>query len=201
MSRFRLAAAAAAVSLLVSLVPAAAAHAATTTAEPQVKVTLMAANGSGCPFGSAYAVPVEDGTAFTLTYSEFMATGSSFKNCLAIVRVDVPSGWTYAIYQVINRGFALLDSGASGRMQMNSWFTNFPWTLTETKVIDGPYNDFWQTINAAGALTWAPCGGAAYNLNVNNTVSVKGTDASSMAFFATDIGASTIFRLQFRQCP
>ena len=186
------------VSLLAPLAPSAA-QATTRVAVPYVTVRVSSVNGSGCPVGSSVVTSVPDQTAFTVSFSQFRVTGGSYKNCVVSVRVSVPAGWTYAVYEVNNRGFGVLDSGASGRLVMNSWFTGFPWTLRADQTFRGPFDDFWQTTSAAPSLTYAPCG-ASTNLTLNNTLRVAGATTSSMELFAQDLRVSTIFRLQWRQC-
>jgi hypothetical protein len=156
-------------------------------------------NGSGCPAGSSVNTAVPDDTAFTLSFSQFRVSGGSYKNCVVSINVGVPAGWTYAVYEVDNRGYGVLDNGATGRLVMNSWFTGFPWTLRADQSFRGPYDDFWQTTSTAGALTYAPCGASA-NLTLNNTLRVSGPVSSSMELFATDMRVSTVFRLQWKQC-
>lgn len=191
---------AAGVLLLIPLAPSAAnaAHAAKTNA-PYVTVSLQAAAGSGCPAGSTTVVPTESGTAFTLLYDQFQAYGGDFKNCQVVVKATVPSGWTYAVYEVDNRGFAQLEQGAMARIQMTSYFTGEPWTMSVGKTMNGPYWDIWQTTNTFELQQWAQCA-TDHFLNINNVVGVMGPKSSSAAFFSTDMSVSTIFRLMFRPC-
>jgi hypothetical protein len=126
MSRYRrLVAAALGASLLVLLAPSAAAARAP-LADPVVTVQVMSVNGSGCPAGSSVTTNVPDLTAFTISFSQFKVQGGNYKNCVVIVNVAVPSGWTYAVYEVDNRGYGFLGVGASARIVMNPWFTGYP---------------------------------------------------------------------------
>jgi len=199
MSRYRrLVAAALGASLLALLIPSAAAARAP-VADPVVTVQVMSVNGSGCPAGSSVATSVPDQTAFTLSFSQFKVYGGDYKNCVVVVNVAVPSGWTYAVYEVDNRGYEVLGAGASARIVMNSWFTGYPWTLKADQTYTGPYDDFWQTTSTAGSLTFAPCN-ASYNLTINDTLRVTGPSTSSMELFAKDLRVSTIFHLQWKRC-
>ena len=186
------------VSLLAPLVPSAA-QATARVAVPYVTVRVGSVNGSGCPNGSSVETAVPDQTAFTLSFSQFKVTGGYYKNCVVSINVSVPAGWTYAVYEVNNRGFGVLDAGASGRLVMNSWFTGFPWTLRADQTFRGPFDDFWQTTSVAPSLTFAPCGASA-NLTLNSTLRVSGGATSSMELFAQDLRVSTIFRLEWKQC-
>jgi hypothetical protein len=182
--------------LIVPLIPSAAQA---RLMDPAVTLQVMAVNGSGCPANSSVTTDVADKTAFSVSFSQFKATGGSYKNCTLTIKVGIPAGWTYSVYEVVNRGYGVLDKGASGRILMNSWFTGFPWTLRADQTFNGPYDDFWQTDSIASALTFAPCG-AAVNLILNDTLRVAGPATSSMELFAQDARVSTTFFLKWKQC-
>jgi hypothetical protein len=199
MSRLkRMMAAVVGVSLLAPLFPSAA-QAMTRVTDPVVKVHVKDVHGGGCPDGSSVVTDVPDETAFTVSFSEFRVYGGNYKNCVVLIEVAVPAGYTYAVYEVDNRGWGVLDPGASGRLVMTSWFTGFPWTLRADATIKGPYDDFWQTTSTAPSLTYSPCGASA-NLTLSNTLRVTGPSTSSMELFAQDLRVSTIFRLKLKQC-
>jgi hypothetical protein len=199
MSRLkRMMAAVVGVSLLAPLIPSAA-QAKTRVADPYVQLHVDSVLGSGCPNGSSVVTAVPDKTAFTLSFSQFRAYGGNYKNCVVSIQVSVPAGWTYAVYEVDNRGYGVLDAGASGRLMMNSWFTGFPWTLRADQTFKGPFDDSWQTTSTASSLSYAPCGASA-NLTLNNTLRVVGPPTSSMELYAQDARVSTVFHLQWKQC-
>ncbi|MCX6128176.1 MAG: DUF4360 domain-containing protein, partial [Proteobacteria bacterium] len=86
-------------------------------AEP-VTIKSIKVNGSGCPLGTVSQNISDDKTAFTLTFSEFVAeTGPntapslSRKNCVANLTLAVPAGWQYSIGSFYYRGFMDLDQG------------------------------------------------------------------------------------------
>lgn len=189
---------AAGMALLMPLVPSAA-NAATRAPAPYVTLDVASVNGSGCPTGSSVVANVPDQSAFTISFSQFKVYGGEYKNCVVVVRVAVPPGWTYAVYEVDNRGYGLLDSGASARLVMNSWYTGFPWTLKADQTFRGPFDDFWQTTSLADKLTYAPCN-ASFNLTLNDTLRVSGPRTSSAELFAQDMRVSTVFHLQWKQC-
>jgi hypothetical protein len=192
----RLMAAVVGAALIVPLAPSAAQA---RLADLAVTLQVVAVNGSGCPANSSVTTDVPDKTAFSVSFSEFKATGGSYKNCTLTIKVGIPAGWTYSVYEVVNRGYGVLDKAASGRILMNSWFTGFPWTLRADQTFNGPYDDFWQTDSTASALTFAPCGASA-NLILNDTLRVTGPATSSMELFAQDARVSTTFLLHWKQC-
>lgn len=180
------------------LIPLASPASAALAADPIVTLRILSANGSGCPVGSSVSATVPSQEAFTVSYSQFRVLGGDYKNCLVTMQVTAPAGWTYAVYSVDNRGYGVLDTGARARIQNNSWFTGFAWTLTSDGTVNGPFDDFWQTTNS-GPLLFAPCNRST-NINVNSTVRVTGPNTSSMELFATDVRASIIYHLEWKRC-
>jgi len=95
--------------------PAAFAPSAFPTTPPppdRIVIDVVTVNGSGCPAGTAAVAVAEDNTAFTVTYSDYLAQvgvgakPTDFrKNCQLSLRVHVPQGFTYAIAQADYRGF------------------------------------------------------------------------------------------------
>lgn len=167
-----------------------------------ITVSVKTANGSGCPSpDSVIATPTADNTAFTLTYNQFEARGGEVKNCQLGVRVAVPSGLTFAIYKVDNRGYAVLEAGETGKHTITAYFAGGSTTLKAKKELSGPYDDTWQTTTSWPGLDWAPCDGAERLLNVNDILRVTGSNANLMSLFSTDLGVSTIFHIQTMPCP
>jgi len=192
-----MAAAAAGALLLVPLAPLAA----NAAVAPPANITLqvMSAFGSGCPAGTTDAVPTADNQAFSLAYSQFRVYGGDYRSCRVVVRVAVPAGWTYAVYSVINRVTPNLATGSSARLQMNAWFTGYPWTASADNSVNGPKTSLWTTTSTPDSLIYAPCN-QSYDLNVNDTLRVTGPGTSSAELIDTDVRVSTIFNITWKQC-
>jgi hypothetical protein len=184
-------------SLLGPLAPTAA-HA-SATADPKVTLQVLSAFGGGCPAGTTDAVPTADGTAFSLAYSQFRVYGGDYKSCRVVIRVAVPAGWTYAVYSVINRVTPNLNVNGSARLQMNAWFTGFPWNASDDNSINGPRTSLWTSTSNPDVLTYAPCN-ASFDLSVADTLRVNGTSSNSAELIDTDVRASTIFNLVWKKC-
>jgi len=197
MLRTRLAAAAAGAVLLVPFAPSAASAA--VTAAPTITLQVMSAFGSGCPTGTTDAVPTADNQAFSLAYSQFRVYGGDYRSCRVVVRIAVPTGWTYAVYSVINRVTPNLGVGSSARLQMNAWFTGYPWTASADSAVNGPRTSLWTTTSTPDSLIYAPCN-QSYDLNVNDTLRVSGSTANSAELIDTDVRVSTIFNITWKQC-
>src|SRR5690348_5770864 len=95
----------------------------------KIVIDVVTVNGSGCPANTAAVAVSPDNTAFTVTYSKYLAqvgigaTATDFrKNCQLNLAVHVPSGFTFAIAEADYRGFASLQKGAVGTERANYYF-------------------------------------------------------------------------------
>ncbi|MBN0044765.1 DUF4360 domain-containing protein [Streptomyces actuosus] len=180
----------------------------------QIVIQVATVNGSGCPQGTTAVAVSEDNTAFTVTYSDYLAQagGNSDpiafrKNCQINLVVHVPQGFTYAIASADYRGFAALQAGASGTQKASYYFQGSPQTAFRNHPVNGPYNDNWQATDETdwAQLVWAPCG-VQRNFNINTELRVNaGTSApdkvSFMTMDSTDGDISTVYHLAWKECP
>src|SRR3954470_23164074 len=79
----------------------------------KIVIKVATVNGSGCPAGTAAVAVSPDNTAFTVTYSNYLAqVGKGAKptdfrkNCQLNLVTHVPQGFSYAIASVDYRGYA-----------------------------------------------------------------------------------------------
>lgn len=183
---------------------------------PPGKVTVEVAsiNGSGCPAGTTAVSAASDNTAFTVTYSDYLAhrgAGSSptdfRKNCQLNLQIHVPQGFTYAIARADYRGFAHLARGAYGQQRAGYYFQGQSPTARITHTFSGPLSNNWQASDEKeySDLVWAPCG-EVRNLNVNTELRVyQGTSdpeaTNFMTMDSTDGSVSTRYQFAWKQCP
>jgi hypothetical protein len=181
----------------------------------RIVIDVVTVNGSGCPAGTAAIAVAQDNTAFTVTYSDYLAqvgVGAKptdwRKNCQLSLRVHVPQGFTYAIAQADFRGFAHLERGASGLERANYYFQGQSPTAYVNHRFNGPYDDSWQATDWTDlpALVFAPCG-VYRNFNINTELRVSaGTSnpnrtTSFMTMDSTDGSISTIYHFHWKRCP
>jgi hypothetical protein len=181
----------------------------------RIVIDLVTVNGSGCPAGTAAIAVSPDNTAFTVTYSNYMAligVGSTTtdwrKNCQLNIVVHVPQGFTYAVSQVDYRGFASLASGASAIERANYYFQGQTQTVYSSHTFAGPFGDDWQTTDNVdmAALVYAPCG-VLRNLNINTELrtmagtSSPATTTSFISMDSTDGAINTVYHFSWAQCP
>ncbi|MCK7627309.1 DUF4360 domain-containing protein [Streptomyces sp. RS10V-4] len=180
----------------------------------KITITVATVNGSGCRPGSAAVAIAPDNTAFTVTYSEYLAQAGggsrptdARKNCQIALNVHVPQGFTYAVARADYRGYASLAKGATGLEQANYYFQGQPETARRSHTFGGPSDANWQTSDETDvdALVYAPCGEERYfNINTELRVDAKGADpaaTSYMAMDSTDGSINTVYHFAWKQCP
>ncbi|WP_344593331.1 DUF4360 domain-containing protein [Actinomadura vinacea] len=180
----------------------------------KITVEIVTVNGSGCPLGTAAVAVSEDNTAFTVTYSDYLArTGGNSdptafrKNCQINLIVHVPQGFTYAISSADYRGFAQLQPGATGTQRAGYYFQGMPQTVQTTHTVKGHYADNWQFTDSTDVsqLVYKPCG-EHRNFNINTELRVNlgtsdPTKTSFMAMDSTDGGIKTTYHFAWKTCP
>ncbi|MGP3690665.1 DUF4360 domain-containing protein [Streptomyces sp. IBSNAI002] len=185
------------------------------TPPDKIVIELVTVNGSGCPEGTATVDVAPDNTAFTVTYSDYLAhigpdsAATDFrKNCQLSLRAHVPGGFTYAIIQADYRGYALLQPGANAVERAGYYFQGMPQTTQRSHRFDGPYDDNWQATDRTeySDLVWAPCG-EKRNFNINTELRVNPgtsnprTQTSFMTMDSTDASVSTVYHVAWKECP
>ncbi|MEV7612644.1 DUF4360 domain-containing protein [Streptomyces sp. NPDC089799] len=181
----------------------------------RVTIDLATVNGSGCRPGSATVDVSPDNSAFTVTYSEYLAQAgfgaqpTEFrKNCQLGLRVNVPQGYTYAIAKVDYRGFASLQDRANGVQQAGYYFQGMSGTSRRSHTFHGPFQGNWQVTDATPveSLAFAPCGEKRnFNINTELRVDTGTSDTTSttsfMAMDSTDGTFSTVYHFAWKECP
>jgi hypothetical protein len=180
----------------------------------KIVIKVATVNGSGCPQGTTAVAVSEDNTAFTVTYSAYLAQAggdsdpTAFRrNCQLNLIVHVPQGFTYAIASADYRGFAALQPGASGTQKASYYFQGSPSTAQKTHPFSGPYDDNWQATDETdwAQLVWAPCGVQRnFNINTELRVSAGSTTPDKVSFMtmdSTDGDISTVYHLAWKECP
>jgi len=202
--------------VLASLVATAAPATAAPAPQPtdRMVIDVVAANGSGCPFGTAEVTPSPDNTAFTVTYSQFTAQvgggarSTDFRaNCQLGLNVHVPDGYTYAISGTDYRGFAHLERGAYGSETAYYYFQGERRTTKIRHNFTGYTDGDWQRTDTIGisSLSFLPCGEERY-LNVNTELRVNGgwsntrNSTSFLTMDSTDGRIDTVFHVAWRAC-
>lgn len=171
-------------------------------------------HGSGCAPGTAVVAPSPDDTAFTVTYSDFLAqtaVGSPAdvrKDCSLSVHVRAPQGFIYALSAVDYRGFASLQDGAKAVQRAGYNFHGNSRATPISHTLRGPYEDYWQftDTNDPSRFFYQTCGqneplDINMELRVNSGSSDRRKDVSFIAMDSTDGTIKTTFHLASKPCP
>lgn len=207
--------AAAVTATFIALTPAAGASSSAPSAPTdQVTVDVASVNGSGCRPGSAAVSVSPDNSAFTVTYSEYLAQAGGGvsavegrKNCLLSLDVHVPQGYTYAVAKVDYRGFGSLAPGAVGTQKASYYFQGMSQTAYRTHKFNGELVDNWQATDTTGveALVFAPCGEQRnFNINTELRAEVGTSDPAHTSFMAldsTDGSINSVYHFSWKKCP
>ncbi|MBV8932513.1 MAG: DUF4360 domain-containing protein [Kutzneria sp.] len=188
-----------------------------TSPPPPDKIVIDIATviGSGCPKGTAAVAVAPDNTAFTVTYSNYMAqvgvgaSNTDFrKNCQLNLRVHVPQGFTYAIAEADYRGFAHLEAGATATERANYYFQGEQPTTSVVHNFSGAFEDDWQTTDSTDVaqLVYEPCGEERnFNINTELRANAGTSDPKNTTSFitmdSTDGSIKTTYHFSWKQCP
>ncbi|GAA1750251.1 DUF4360 domain-containing protein [Luedemannella helvata] len=179
----------------------------------RIVIDVVTANGSGCPIGSTAVAMSPDNTAFTVTYSRYLAqTGAGAdpvafrRNCQLNLNVHVPNGLTFAVISVDYRGFGHLERGATGLHQANYYFQGQALTQRLRSPFRGPMDRNWHVRDQAAIAerVYRPCG-VQRNLNINTElrVSLGSSNPRRVSFLtmdSTDSAISTVYHLAWKRC-
>ncbi|MEU9146048.1 DUF4360 domain-containing protein [Streptomyces sp. NPDC048349] len=180
-----------------------------------VTIELLSVDGSGCRPGSAAVAVAPDRTAFTVTYSEYLAQvgkdagpADFRRDCRLSLRVHGPQGFTYAVSRADYRGFADLRKGARGTQTAGYSFDGTGKAPSRSHTFHGPVVDAWQTTDAppVGAVVHVPCG-EQRNFTIDTELLVDGgtSDTAATTSFlsmdSTDGSTSTRYHFSWRKCP
>ena len=176
-----------------------------------VTIDVATVNGSGCPAGTAAVAAADDRTAFTVTYSQYLAEAGQGsgptefrKNCQINIRVGYPQGFTFGIAQADYRGFVHLQAGATGTEKGNYYFQGMSQNASRTHTFTGPASDNWQATDRAqvSEIVYAPCGEVRH-LNINTELRVNAGSAKATSFMtmdSTDSSVSTKYQFSWKRC-
>jgi hypothetical protein len=179
----------------------------------RISIEVVKVNGSGCRKQTAIPAIAPDGTAFTVTYSEYLALvgpgakpRDAQKDCKLTLTLSIPAGHSYAVTQADYRGFASLATGATGVQTASYKFQGGRPAESVARGFTGPLEESWQTTDLPDAdLDWAPCGKARKltidsELRVAAGTSDPATDTSLLAMDSTDGAVEATYRLTWKRC-
>ncbi len=129
----------------------------------EIKIKRYTAAGTACKKGTIAVNLSPDQQALTLLFDDFIVEAKPNKSidietCVVRIALDVPTGWTFAIFNVDVRGFVSLEKGleANQKIVLDSGHSS---REKDTMTFAGPYDgDYIHSANiAVTAKDWLPC--------------------------------------------
>ncbi|WII73851.1 DUF4360 domain-containing protein [Bdellovibrio sp. 22V] len=174
----------------------------------QIRLGQPAYGGTGCPAGTASVTLSPDQSAVSILFDNYVAEAGGGrrvdrKSCNISVPVQVPSGYSVAVFQVDYRGFNSVPRGGMSRFDAEYFWAGARGPRVSRTFV-GPVSDVYTVSDGliASAMVWTPCG-ASVNLRVNTSMMAQ-SNARSEQTLATvdsaDISSGLIYHLQWRRC-
>lgn len=174
-------------------------------APPHVGLSGVQLAGPGCPSGTASLTLAQNGRSLTINSVIWAAAGPGqprenySKHCSAIISLDVPAGWSYAVTSAEGTGYAILDPGVYGRISTRVRFPGMPSTGGEVRVA-GPTGGL-ATVDLSARIeppAWSRCGGQ-QSLMITTTAVVDNISNQSRRGVIV-VGPAMSYELAWRRC-
>lgn len=174
----------------------------------QIRLGEAAYGGTGCPAGTASVTLSPDQTALSILFDSYVAEASGGrrvdrKSCNISIPVQVPQGYSVAVFQVDYRGFNSIPRGGQSRFDAEYFWAGARGPRVSRTFV-GPVNDMYTISDGlvANTLVWTPCG-ASVNLRVNTSMMAQTNSWGEQAMAtvdSADVSSGLIYHVQWRRC-
>lgn len=166
--------------------------------------------GTGCPAGTASVNVAPDNSSISILFDQFQVeagrtTGRRIdrKACNISIPVQVPQGYSVAIFSVDYRGFNAVPRGGQTRLDAEYFWAGARGPRL-SRAFTGPLNDNYTVTDdlMAQTLVWAPCG-ASVNLRINSSMMAQANSSMDQTIGtvdSADISSAMIYHIQWRRC-
>ena len=180
------------------------------SAQSGLKLGNPAYGGTGCPAGTASVTLSPDETALSILFDQFATeagrtTGRQIdrKSCNLSIPVQVPSGYSVALFQVDYRGYNAVPAGALNRFDVEYFWAGSRGPRV-ARIFNGPMNDNYTLTDnlLASSIVWTPCG-ASVNLRVNASMMAQSNRQMEQTIGtvdSVDLTNGIVYHLQTRRC-
>lgn len=179
-------------------------------AQSALRIGAPAYGGTGCPAGSASVTVSPDQSAVSILFDQFLTeagntTGRRIdrKSCNLSIPVQVPQGYSVAVFTVDYRGYNAVPRGGYNRFDAEYFWAGARGPRI-SRQFNGPLNDTYTVTDdlMATSLIWTPCG-ASVNLRVNASMMSMSNSRNEQTIGtvdSADISSGLIYHLQWRRC-
>lgn len=177
-------------------------------AQSQIRLGDAAYGGTGCPAGSASVTVSPDQQSLSILFDNYVAEAGAGrrvdrKSCNISIPVQIPSGYSVAVFQVDYRGFNSVPRGAMSRFDAEYFWAGARGPRVSRTFV-GPVNDVYTVSDGliASTMVWTPCG-ASVNLRVNTSMMAQANargEQTMATVDSADISSGLVYHLQWRRC-
>ncbi|GBG71805.1 hypothetical protein CBR_g9214 [Chara braunii] len=173
-------------------------------APPEVTISYVSYQGSGCNYENTNYVLSNDYKMVTFIFGGMVATTDGSladmrKSCQMSFYMNYPDGWTVSIGQATARWFADIAQYSAGIYEIHYYLSGQTGTARIERKIQGRYTGSFEFTDDFLTLVWSECNNTP-NLNIKVVVRVEGKKAV-MAFDSVDCKPVLILNLQWKKCP
>lgn len=176
----------------------------------QIRLGQPAYGGNGCPAGSASVTVSPDQSAISVLFDQFVTeagntTGRRLdrKSCNLSVPVQVPGGYSVAVFQVDYRGYNAVPRGGYNKFESEYFWAGARGPRI-TRQFNGPINDSYTLTDdlIASALVWTPCG-QSVNLRVNASMMSMANSRMEQTLGTVDsidLSSGLVYHIRLQRC-
>jgi hypothetical protein len=176
----------------------------------RITIDKLKVNGSGCRPATVATAISPDNQAFTVTYSEYIASlgpdtkaKDTHKECQITLRLNVPDGITYGIATADYRGFALLKPKVVGTHSAAYSFNGGAAPVVTSRQRTGPWEEDWQVTDHPASPVFGPCG-KERKLQIDTQLALTApspqTETSVVGMDSTDADFASTYHLAWKKC-
>ncbi|GGK11784.1 hypothetical protein GCM10010124_00540 [Pilimelia terevasa] len=184
---------------------------------PEVRISDVVFAGPGCVPGGASVDMSAGGTGLDLRYRDFfvevgqvVADGASTwrdadsKECVVSLRLDYPSGWSFAVTSLASRGHARLAAGTTAKPATGYTFAGIPSPADGTSSLEGPTDANYAYSDEVRSPVWSECGSSqalAARMRLSADARNAARDSSSRVTLGAKPGdVATEIGLDWKKC-
>ncbi|GBG71776.1 hypothetical protein CBR_g9185 [Chara braunii] len=173
-------------------------------APPEVTISYVVYQGSGCNYENTNYVLSNDYKMVTFIFGGMVATTDGLpagkrKSCQMSFYINYPDGWSVSIGQATARWFADIAQDSAGIYEVHYYLSGQTGTAMIERKIQGPYTGSFEFTDDFRRLVWSECNNTP-NLNIKMVVRVEGKKAV-MGIDSVDCNPVLILNLQWKKCP
>jgi hypothetical protein len=167
--------------------------------------------GIGCPNQSSTQVDISsDRQSFIVIFRDMLLQnpgGPPIKttNCVASVRLHIPSGYQVSVATINTRGYAFLEQGIRARNTTNYFFAGNPVGYAAHTQLQGYYDGLYTFTDQIPfeSIVWSPCGTSSiFAIDTSMVLNAIANPSGYGIFNNTTIDGRfrKILHLQWKQC-